>query len=74
MDEINAREIPSICFVCVLSNLSTPPQQEEGTVFLHKFSENTFFLKIIEAIVVGCNKQGLRSKGRLHIKYVVNVF
>ena len=56
MDEINAREILSICFVCVLSNLSTPPQQGEGTVFLHKFSENTFFfLKIIEAIVVGFN-------------------
>ena len=54
--------------MCVLSNLSTPPQQEEGTVFLHKFSENTFFLKIIEAIVVGFNKEGLRSKGRLHIK------
>ena len=54
--------------MCVLSNLSTPPQQEEGTVFLHKFSENTLFLKIIEAIVVGFNKQGLRSKDRLRIK------
>ena len=61
MDEINAREIPSICFVCVLSNLSTPPQQEEGTVFWHKFSENNFFLKIIEAIIVDFSKHELEG-------------
>ena len=61
---------PSVLCVCSPTYLLLR-NKKKVQFFCINFQRIYFlFLKIIEAIVVGFNKQGLRSKGRLHIKYV----